>query len=140
MVITRLTPHFAAQIDGVDITRPLDEPAWKGIRAALDEHSVLVFRGQPLEALEGPLENAVDRSPHGARVLVGGEDDAHAGHRPSGSAEAEPGGEARRHPVSPRTVILSISRPRQMALQKRSRPVGPVADGAVSPAGLEWNP
>ena len=49
MVITRLTPHFAARIDGVDITRPLDEPAWKEIRAALDEHSVLVFRGQPLD-------------------------------------------------------------------------------------------
>jgi alpha-ketoglutarate-dependent 2,4-dichlorophenoxyacetate dioxygenase len=49
VVITRLTPHFAARIDGVDITRPLDEPAWKEIRAALDEHSVLVFRGQPLD-------------------------------------------------------------------------------------------
>jgi len=28
----------------------------------------------------------------------------------------------------------------RMALQKRSRPVGPVADGAVSPAGLESHP
>jgi alpha-ketoglutarate-dependent 2,4-dichlorophenoxyacetate dioxygenase len=49
VVTTRLTPHFAAQVDGVDITRPLDEPAWKDIRAALDEHSVLVFRGQALD-------------------------------------------------------------------------------------------
>jgi alpha-ketoglutarate-dependent 2,4-dichlorophenoxyacetate dioxygenase len=49
VVITRLTPHFVARIDGVDITRPLDEPAWKDIRAALDEHSVLVFRGTPLD-------------------------------------------------------------------------------------------
>ncbi|HEV2054389.1 MAG TPA: TauD/TfdA family dioxygenase [Methylomirabilota bacterium] len=49
MVTTRLTPHFAAQVDGVDITRPLGEPAWKEVRAALDEHSVLVFRGQPLD-------------------------------------------------------------------------------------------
>ena len=49
MVITRLTPHFAARIDGVDITRPLEERAWKEVRAALDEHSVLVFRGQPLD-------------------------------------------------------------------------------------------
>jgi alpha-ketoglutarate-dependent 2,4-dichlorophenoxyacetate dioxygenase len=49
MVTTRLTPHFAAQVDGVDITRPLDEPAWKEVRAALDEHSVLVFRGQALD-------------------------------------------------------------------------------------------
>ena len=49
MVTSRLAPHFAARVDGVDITRPLDEPAWKEIRAALDEHSVLVFRGQPLD-------------------------------------------------------------------------------------------
>ncbi len=46
-MVTRLTPHFAARVDGVDITRPVDEPAWKEVRAALDEHSVLVFRGQP---------------------------------------------------------------------------------------------
>jgi alpha-ketoglutarate-dependent 2,4-dichlorophenoxyacetate dioxygenase len=49
MVTTRLTPHFAAQVDDVDITRPLDDPAWKEVRAALDEHSVLVFRGQALD-------------------------------------------------------------------------------------------
>lgn len=49
MVITRLTPHFAARIDGVDVTRPLDEGDWTEIRAALDEHSVLVFSGQPLD-------------------------------------------------------------------------------------------
>jgi len=45
----RLTPHFAAQVGGVDIARPLEEGAWKDIRAALDEHSVLVFRRQPLD-------------------------------------------------------------------------------------------
>ena len=49
MVTTRLTPHFAAQVDGVDITRPLEERVWKEVRAALDEHSVLVFRGQRLD-------------------------------------------------------------------------------------------
>ena len=49
MVTIRLSPHFAAQVDGVDITRPLDERAWQEIRAALDEHSVLVFRGQALD-------------------------------------------------------------------------------------------
>jgi len=49
MVITRLTPHFAARLDGVDITRPLEERTWKEVRAALDEHSVLVFPGQPLD-------------------------------------------------------------------------------------------
>ena len=49
MVITRLAPHFAARLDSVDITRPLDDRAWNDIRAALDEHSVLVFSGQPLD-------------------------------------------------------------------------------------------
>src|SRR5215471_7632404 len=45
---TRLTPHFAAQIDGVAITRPVDDATWRDIRAAFEEHSVLLFRGQPL--------------------------------------------------------------------------------------------
>jgi alpha-ketoglutarate-dependent 2,4-dichlorophenoxyacetate dioxygenase len=46
---TRLTPHFAAQIDGADITRPLDDATWVEIRAAFEEHSVLVFRGRTLD-------------------------------------------------------------------------------------------
>jgi len=45
---TRLTPHFAAQIDGADITRPMDDATWRDIRAAFEEHSVLLFRGQLL--------------------------------------------------------------------------------------------
>lgn len=49
ITVTRLTPCFAARIDGADIRRPLDEPTWAGIRAAFEEHSVLVFRGQPLD-------------------------------------------------------------------------------------------
>ena len=49
IAVTPLTPVFAARIDGVDITRPVDDAAWAVIRAALDEHSVLVFRGQPLD-------------------------------------------------------------------------------------------
>ena len=46
---TRLTPHFAARIDGADLARPLDDAAWTAIRAALDEHSVLVFHGALLD-------------------------------------------------------------------------------------------
>jgi alpha-ketoglutarate-dependent 2,4-dichlorophenoxyacetate dioxygenase len=49
ITVTRLTPHFAARVDGADITRPVDAPAWAAIRAAFEEHSVLVFRGQPLD-------------------------------------------------------------------------------------------
>jgi len=47
--VTRLTPHFAARIDGVDITRPVDDGTWAEIRAAFEEHSVLLFRGQALD-------------------------------------------------------------------------------------------
>jgi len=49
IVATRLTPHFAAQIDGADITRPLDDATWAEIRAAFEEHSILVFRGRTLD-------------------------------------------------------------------------------------------
>jgi alpha-ketoglutarate-dependent 2,4-dichlorophenoxyacetate dioxygenase len=48
IMTTRLTPHFAAQIDGADITRPMDDATWRDIRAAFEEHSVLLFRGQLL--------------------------------------------------------------------------------------------
>jgi alpha-ketoglutarate-dependent 2,4-dichlorophenoxyacetate dioxygenase len=46
---SRLAVGFAARIEGVDIRKPIDEAAWAGVRAAFDEHSVLVFRGQPLD-------------------------------------------------------------------------------------------
>jgi alpha-ketoglutarate-dependent 2,4-dichlorophenoxyacetate dioxygenase len=49
IAVTRLTPGFAARIDDADITRPLDDATWSEIRAAFEEHSVLVFRGQPLD-------------------------------------------------------------------------------------------
>jgi alpha-ketoglutarate-dependent 2,4-dichlorophenoxyacetate dioxygenase len=49
VTVTRLTPRFAARVDGADITRPLDDATWADIRAAFEEHSVLVFRGQPLD-------------------------------------------------------------------------------------------
>ena len=49
IAVTRLTGALAARIDGVDITRPLGESTWAEVRAAFEEHSVLVFRGQPLD-------------------------------------------------------------------------------------------
>ena len=48
IAVTRLTPCFAARVDGADITRPLDDLTWSAIRAAFEEHSVLLFRGQAL--------------------------------------------------------------------------------------------
>lgn len=47
--VTPLTPVFAAEIEGADIREPLDDPTWAQIRAAFEEYSVLVFRGQPLD-------------------------------------------------------------------------------------------
>ena len=47
--VTALTPCFAAQVDGVDIARPVDDTAWAEIRAAFEEHSVLVFRRARLD-------------------------------------------------------------------------------------------
>ncbi len=49
ILVTRLTPAFAARIDCADITRPVDDSTWAEIRAAFDEHSVLLFRGQALD-------------------------------------------------------------------------------------------
>jgi alpha-ketoglutarate-dependent 2,4-dichlorophenoxyacetate dioxygenase len=47
--VTPLTPVFAARIDGVDIARPLDDATFAAIRAAFEEHSVLVFKRQTLD-------------------------------------------------------------------------------------------
>lgn len=49
VTVTRLTRHFAARIEGIALTRPLADADWAAIRAALDEHSVLVFPGQALD-------------------------------------------------------------------------------------------
>ena len=43
MKIIPLTPVFAARIEDVDLTRPLSDDAFAEIRAAFDEHSVIVF-------------------------------------------------------------------------------------------------
>jgi alpha-ketoglutarate-dependent 2,4-dichlorophenoxyacetate dioxygenase len=47
--VTRLTEHFAARVEGADITRPLDDATWEAIRAAFEEHSVLVFHDAALD-------------------------------------------------------------------------------------------
>ena len=49
ITVTRLSPSFAARIDGADISRPLDDTTWAAIRAAFDEHSVLLFRSAGLD-------------------------------------------------------------------------------------------
>jgi alpha-ketoglutarate-dependent 2,4-dichlorophenoxyacetate dioxygenase len=71
MKVTRLTPVFAARVEDVDLTRPLSEAVFAGIRAAFEEHSVLVFPGQPVDDDQqaafsrrfGPLEVTLSANP-----------------------------------------------------------------------------
>jgi alpha-ketoglutarate-dependent 2,4-dichlorophenoxyacetate dioxygenase len=49
ITVTRLADAFAAEVAGVDIARPIDDAIWTEIRAAFEEHSVLVFRGTTLD-------------------------------------------------------------------------------------------
>src|SRR5581483_8669709 len=44
--ITPLHAEFAAEVSGVDLTRPLDDATFERLAQAFDDHSVLVFRGQ----------------------------------------------------------------------------------------------
>jgi taurine dioxygenase len=46
--ITPLTDVIAAEIGGVDLTRPLDDETVTAVRQAWLEHLVVVFRGRPL--------------------------------------------------------------------------------------------
>jgi alpha-ketoglutarate-dependent 2,4-dichlorophenoxyacetate dioxygenase len=62
----KLHPRFGAEIVGVDV-RSVDEPTFRAIVAAFEEHSVLLFRGQRLADEEqiafsrrfGPLETTI---------------------------------------------------------------------------------
>ena len=49
ITVKRLHPLFAAEIGGVDLTRPLADAAFREIEDALDEHTILVFHGQQLD-------------------------------------------------------------------------------------------
>ncbi len=60
---------FAAEASGIDLTRPLAAQDQRAINAAMNEHAVLVFRGQPLTAQQqldfagafGPLDIGLKR-------------------------------------------------------------------------------
>jgi alpha-ketoglutarate-dependent 2,4-dichlorophenoxyacetate dioxygenase len=60
---------FAAQVSGIDLTQPLSDADVRAINAAMNEHAVLVFRGQPLTAQQqlnfsnafGPLDIGLKR-------------------------------------------------------------------------------
>lgn len=63
--ISTLHPLFAARVDGVDLSRPVDPADFAAIQAALGEYAVLVFQGPTLTPEEqatfasrfGPLES-----------------------------------------------------------------------------------
>jgi alpha-ketoglutarate-dependent 2,4-dichlorophenoxyacetate dioxygenase len=71
ITIRPLHPLFCAEIGGVDTGKPMDDGTFAEIRAAFDEHSVLVFHDQSLDderQMEfsrrfGPLEMAGKANP-----------------------------------------------------------------------------
>ncbi len=48
LTITPATPVFCARVSGAHINKPLDDAAFTAIRAAFDEHLVLIFSDQPM--------------------------------------------------------------------------------------------
>jgi len=50
--VDRLGPHIGAEVDGIDVSRPLDEATIGWIAEQLAEHAVLVLRGQKLDAAQ----------------------------------------------------------------------------------------
>jgi len=64
-----LHPVFAAKASGIDLTRPLSPADVGAVNAAMNEHGVLVWRGQPLTAQQqinfatsfGPLDIGLKR-------------------------------------------------------------------------------
>ncbi|HEX4260688.1 MAG TPA: TauD/TfdA family dioxygenase [Acetobacteraceae bacterium] len=66
LTVTPLTPHFAAEISGLDLRRPLDPPQVEAVEAAIDRYGVLVFHDQEIDDTQqlafsrnfGPIELA----------------------------------------------------------------------------------
>ena len=48
LIVEKLTPHIGAEVRGVDLSRPLDEPTFKQVHDALIENQVIFFRDQRL--------------------------------------------------------------------------------------------
>ena len=71
ITVTKLHPLFGAEVSGIDITRPLSAREFGPIRAAFEEHSVLLFRDQPMDDEKqiqfsenfGPLETTGSSNP-----------------------------------------------------------------------------
>ncbi|MBT3534505.1 MAG: TauD/TfdA family dioxygenase [Rhodospirillaceae bacterium] len=48
LTVSPVTSEFCARVSGVDINQPLDDATFAIIRAAFDEHLVLIFSDQPM--------------------------------------------------------------------------------------------
>jgi alpha-ketoglutarate-dependent 2,4-dichlorophenoxyacetate dioxygenase len=48
IVMRRIGPCFAAEVEGLDLTRPLSPAEVEAVHAGMTEHAVLVFHAQPL--------------------------------------------------------------------------------------------
>src|SRR5262245_43077110 len=78
ITVTPLTPAFAARVGNVDTGRPVPHTVWAEIRAAFEEHSVLVFGGQFLDDDRqiafsrrfGPLEMTRSMNPAAGTVFA----------------------------------------------------------------------
>src|SRR3546814_12541763 len=49
ITVKPLHPEFVAEIDGVDLRRPVDQETLAGIVAALDRYGVAIFHDQPVD-------------------------------------------------------------------------------------------
>ena len=73
-----LHPLFGVEIVGVDLAAALDDATFAAIRAAFEEHSLLLFRGQNLDDAAqvafsqrfGPLETTVKANPAGGTYFA----------------------------------------------------------------------
>ncbi|HJV54710.1 MAG TPA: TauD/TfdA family dioxygenase, partial [Methylomirabilota bacterium] len=52
LTIEKLTPHIGAEVHGVDLAGPLDEPTFKQVHDALIENQVIFFRDQHLTPVQ----------------------------------------------------------------------------------------
>lgn len=78
ITIRKLHPLFCAEIGGVDTGQPMDDATFAAIRAALDEHAVLVFHDQTLDDQKqiefsrrfGPLQTTGKANPATGTVFA----------------------------------------------------------------------
>jgi alpha-ketoglutarate-dependent 2,4-dichlorophenoxyacetate dioxygenase len=68
LIVTRLHPHFVAEVTGIDLSKPLTADLTASVQRAIDTHAVLVFRDQAamddeaqiaFSALFGPLQRSI---------------------------------------------------------------------------------